>query len=60
MIEFIMEWREVQCTAEPCTVCKEPIYGKQYQLFTVINEAATPMPQIVCSSCYMEIEKEED
>lgn len=60
MIEFHLEWREVPCTAEPCTACKEPIFGKQYQQFSVINEQATPMPQIVCNSCYMEIEKEED
>lgn len=60
MIEFSMEWREVPCTAQPCTVCKELIYGKQYQLFTIIGETVTPIKQIVCSSCYMEIEKEED
>lgn len=59
MIEFNTEWREVPCTAEPCTVCKEPIYGKQYQLHTVIGGTVTPIDQIVCSSCYMEIEKED-
>lgn len=58
MIEFELKWQEVPCTAEPCTVCKEPIYGKQYQLFTVINGKSTPMVTIACSSCYMEIEKE--
>lgn len=60
MIEFNMEWQEVPCTAEPCTVCKEPIYGKQYQLHTVIGGKVTAMEQVVCSSCYMEIEKDED
>lgn len=60
MIEFKMEWREVPCTAEPCVSCTEIIYGKQYQLFSVIAGKANPMEQIVCSSCFMEIDKEED
>lgn len=55
-----MEWREVPCTAEPCVGCGEMILGKQYQLFTVIGGKATPMEQVACASCYMEIEKEED
>lgn len=55
-----MEWREVPCTAEPCVSCTEIIYGKQYQLFSVIAGKANPMEQIVCSSCFMEIDKEED
>jgi hypothetical protein len=59
MIEFNLEWLEVPCTAEPCIVCKEIILGKQYQLHTVINEQATPLDQVVCASCYMEIEKED-
>lgn len=58
MIEFKMEWREVTCSAEPCVGCNEIIYGKQYQLYTVIGDKATPMEQIVCSSCYEEIESE--
>lgn len=60
MIELKLEWREVSCTVEPCIICKEPVYGKQYQLFTVINKQATALEQIACASCYMEIEKEED
>jgi hypothetical protein len=60
MIEFKMEWREVSCTAEPCVGCGEIIYGKQYQLHTVIGTKVTPMEQIVCASCYVEIESEED
>lgn len=60
MIEFNTEWREVPCTAEPCIICGEMILGKQYQLFTVICGKATPMEQIACASCYVEIEKEED
>ena len=60
MIEFEMEWREVPCTGDPCIACKEPIFGKQYQLHSVINDKATPLDQVVCASCYMEIEKEED
>jgi hypothetical protein len=59
MIEFILEWREVSCTAEPCIVCKEIILGKQYQLFTVIGGKAAPMDQVACASCYVEIEKED-
>jgi hypothetical protein len=45
MIEFKIEWREVPCTAEPCIGCNEIIYGKQYQLFSVIGDKATPMEQ---------------
>lgn len=58
MIEFKLEWREVQCTAEPCIVCEEMILGKQYQLHTIIGGKATPLEQIACASCYMEIDKE--
>lgn len=60
MIEFKMEWREVTCTGEPCVACTEPIFGKQYQLHTIIGGKATPLEQVACASCYMEIEKEED
>lgn len=59
MIELIIEWREVPCTGDPCLVCKDPIFGKQYQLFTIIGSKATPLEQVACASCYMEIEKEE-
>jgi hypothetical protein len=60
MIEFKMVWREVPCTGDPCIICEDPIFGKQYQLFTVIGKKATPLEQVACASCYMEIEKEED
>lgn len=60
MIEFKMEWREVSCTAEPCIGCGEIIFGKQYQLFTAIGNKATPLEQVACASCYMEIENEEE
>jgi hypothetical protein len=60
MINFELEWREVPCTGEPCIVCQESIFGKQYQLYTIINERATPLEQVACASCYMENEKEED
>lgn len=60
MIEFKIEWREVSCTVEPCVGCGEIIYGKQYQLFTVIGGKATPMKQAACASCYMDLEKEGD
>jgi hypothetical protein len=59
MIDFKMEWREVPPTGEPCLVCEEPIYGKQYQLHTVIGKKVTPMEQVACASCYAEIEKED-
>jgi hypothetical protein len=59
MINFELEWREVPCTGEPCIVCHEPIYWKQFQLHTVISMQATPLEQIACASCYIEIEKEE-
>lgn len=55
-----MEWREVPCTADPCIACGEMILGKQYQLFTIIGSRTTPMEQVACASCYVEIEKEED
>lgn len=54
-----MEWREVPCTADPCIVCGEMILGKQYQLHSVINNQATPLEQVACASCYVEIEREE-
>ena len=57
MIGFELEWREVACTCAPCVGCGEIIYGKQYQLFTVINEKASPNDAIVCGSCYEEIQK---
>lgn len=60
MIEFKLKWREVPCTGEPCIACEEPIYGKQYQLHTIIGGKATPLDQVACASCYMEIEKEGD
>lgn len=55
-----MEWRDVPCTADFCIACGEMILGKQYQLFMVIGNKATPMEQVACASCYMEIEKEGD
>lgn len=59
MIELKLKWKEVPCTGEPCTVCKEPIFGKQYQLHTVIGGTVTPIDQIVCASCYAQIEDED-
>jgi hypothetical protein len=60
MVEIKLEWREVPCTGELCIACKDPIFGKQYQMFTVIGGKATALEQIACASCYMEIENEED
>jgi len=59
MINFEMKWLEVPCTGEPCLVCQDPIFGKQYQLHTMINGKAMPQDQVVCASCYMEIKKED-
>lgn len=59
MMEFKLEWREVPCNGEPCIACTEPIYGKQYQLHSVIGDKVMPLDQIACASCYMEIEKED-
>lgn len=59
MINFEMEWREVPCTADPCLICKDPIFGRQFQLFSIINDQATPLEQVACTSCYVEIEKED-
>lgn len=58
MIEFEMQWREVPSTCEPCSTCTEVIYGKQYQLFTVINGQATPMETVLCESCYQAVEND--
>jgi len=55
-IEII--WKEIPTTCEPCVACKEPIYGKQYQMFTVIGGKESAMDTIVCGSCYTEIDKE--
>lgn len=58
MIEFGMKWQEVPCTCEPCSACNEIIYGKQYQLFSVVGETATPTETILCSSCYQEVKED--
>jgi hypothetical protein len=55
MIDFGMEWQEVPCTCEPCTACKEIIYGKQYQLFAL----GEPTETILCESCYVKVEEED-
>ena len=57
-IEII--WKEVPTTCDPCIGCKEIIYGKQYQMFTVIGGKEHPNDAIVCGSCYEDIEREED
>lgn len=54
LIEFNTEWKEVQTTGEPCSVCKEPIYGRQYQLFI---EPGGATETILCQSCYEAIEQ---
>jgi hypothetical protein len=53
VVEFNPEWREVPTTCEPCKVCKDIIYGKQYQLFVLEK----PSDNILCESCYMAIKE---
>lgn len=52
LIEFNSEWRLVPTTCEPCTACKEIIYGRQYQL---IITPGGPTDTILCESCYVEV-----
>lgn len=52
-------WKEVPATCEPCIACQEPIYGKQYQMFTLIGDKESALDTIVCSSCYDAIEKDD-
>lgn len=49
LIEFNSEFREVPTTGDPCSACKEPIYGKQFQLFI---EPGGATDTILCHSCY--------
>lgn len=53
-LEFEIKWMEVQTTGEPCFACKEPIYGRQYQLFIEPGGAAEV---VLCQSCYQAIEQ---
>ena len=53
-LEFELQWREVPTTCEPCAVCSEIIYGKQYQLFT---EPGGAMDTILCQPCYSAIQE---
>lgn len=56
LIEFTTEWQLVPTTCEPCTACREIIYGTQYQLFI---EPGGATDTNVCESCYMKFEKED-
>ena len=56
-IEII--WKEVPTTCAACIGCNEVIYGKQYQMFTVIGGKEQPNDAIVCGSCFEEIKKED-
>jgi hypothetical protein len=49
LIVFTTEWRLVPTTCDPCTVCEDIIYGKQYQLH-VQRIGATDV--ILCESCH--------
>lgn len=49
VIKFSTEWRLVPTTCEPCTVCQDIIYGKQYQLFMNPSGAIDTK---LCESCY--------
>lgn len=55
IIEFELQWKEVPTTCEPCCVCEEIIYGKQYQLFTDPGGAADT---ILCQACYECLEED--
>jgi hypothetical protein len=55
LIVFTTEWRLVPTTCDPCTVCEDIIYGKQYQLFIQPGGATD---KILCASCYVEVSKE--
>jgi len=44
-----LEYREVQTTGEPCSVCNEPIFSKQYQLFL---EPGGETDTKLCQACY--------
>lgn len=54
ILKIELEWREVPTTCEPCSMCEEIIYGKQYRLFLNTKcEKGEPETEIIlCQSCY--------
>lgn len=56
VINFTTEWRLVPTTCEPCNVCHDIIYGKQYQLF--LN--GKPTESKLCEPCRSVIESDTD
>jgi hypothetical protein len=52
LMQIDIVWKEVSCTCEPCSGCNKIIYGKQYQLFTIVGEKEYPGEAMVCASCY--------
>jgi hypothetical protein len=53
LLTINIDWREVLTTCEPCCVCEDIIYGKQYRLY-LNNE---PTDKVVCEPCYSAIEE---
>lgn len=51
VIVFTTEWRLVPTTCEPCMLCEDIIYGKQYELFMDGNR----IDMILCESCYVAV-----
>ncbi len=49
VIIISLEWREVPTSCEPCCVCNEPIFSKQYQLFL---EPGGETDTKLCQACY--------
>jgi formylmethanofuran dehydrogenase subunit E len=56
LVPLKITWKQVQTTAEPCEVCKEIIYGNQYQQH--LN--GKPTEQIVCEPCYELMKQEQE
>jgi hypothetical protein len=53
LVVFTCEWREVPTSCEPCAVCKDAIYGKQFQMYL---EPGGATGTILCESCRLEID----
>jgi len=57
-IEII--WKEVPTTCDPCIGCNDIIYGKQYQMFTLIAGKEQSNDAVICGSCFEEIQNDGD
>lgn len=58
LMQIDITWKEVPTTCAPCAVCEEIIYGKQYEMFTVIGGKEYPGEAILCESCYQAVEND--